>query len=161
MFRWLMSKLCPSNCGEPRMIFVVKNVRETPAVVARTPQFYQWPLIGDVLMAVQLTSSQQCVLSIALTDKKGNPATSDGAPVWSVDNPNVLALAVAEDGMSCTVAAVGPLGTAKVSVVADADLGEGVKPLFGIADFEVTAGEATQIAITNSEPTEQAEPTPV
>jgi hypothetical protein len=94
-------------------------------------------------------------LGVAFVDKKGNPAKVDGVPQWLVDNPNVLALTPATDGMSCTVAAVGPLGTATVSLKADADLGIGVIDVVGAFEVEVTGGQATAVTITPGAPSEQ------
>lgn len=61
----------------------------------------------------------------------------------------------ATDGLSAEVAAVGPLGTAKVSVTADADLGSGTKAIFGELDITVTQGEAVGFTIALSDPVEQ------
>lgn len=148
-------------CKEkPRFIFVIRNVRETSAVVPRTPQHYQWPLLGEVLMSLQLTDSQQCELSIKPVDKKGNPAKLDGKPVWSVDNTELLAAVPSDDGMSCTLKAVGPLGSGTVSVKADADLGEGVTEVVGVANVEIVAGQAVSVNIEAGAVTEQPEVTP-
>ncbi len=63
--------------------------------------------------------------------------------------------------MSAVVAAVGPLGDAKVSVTADADLGAGVSAIFGTLDVSITQGQAVGFKITTSDPVEQgATPTP-
>lgn len=130
-------------------------VSEQSGPVAPTPQFRGWPIQGELLMAFTLTDSQQVTITVQITDKKGNPAKVDGPPVWLVDNPNVLALTPAADGMSCLVAAVGPLGTGKVSMTADADLGAGITEIVGVLDGEVTAGTATNVVLTPGAPTEQ------
>ena len=140
---------------KPRIVFVVRNVREAAAVVPRTPQHYQWPLLGEVLLSIQLTDSQQCELSIKPVDKKGNPAKVDGKPVWSVDNTELLSVTPSADGLSCTLAAVGPLGSGTVSVKADADLGEGVSEVVGVANVEVVAGQAVTVNIESGAPSEQ------
>lgn len=106
-------------------------------------------------MAFQLTSSQEVDLSVRFSDRKGNPAQVQGPPLWQVDNPNVLALTPADDGLACTVSAVGPLGTATVSIQADADLGEGVKNLVGVFAVEVTGGEAQTVEIVPGAAREQ------
>ena len=137
------------------MIAVLGVVRENTGPVIPTPQFKRWPILGATLVATQLTSTQKQSLSVVFTDKKGNPAPVDGIPAWGVDNPNVLALDPAPDGMSCEVAAVGPLGTAKVSIQADADLGAGVVALAGVYDVEVTASQATTVEITGGPIVEQ------
>lgn len=106
-------------------------------------------------MAFQMTATQQCELTITIVDRKGNPAPVDGPPQWFVDNPAVLSLTPAADGMSCSMAAVGPLGTALVSVRADADLGAGVAELIGTLEVEITGGTAAAVAIVPGPPTEQ------
>jgi hypothetical protein len=106
-------------------------------------------------MAFQLPDSQQVRLSLAFVDKKGNPAPVDGKPEWQVDNPNVLALVPSDDGLSCLVQAMGPLGPATVSVKADADMGEGVQPIAGLFEVMVTAGPAASVVITAGTPEEQ------
>ena len=103
-------------------------------------------------MALILTDVQKVTLSVSFVDAKGNPATVDGAPVWSVSDANVLSVTAAADGLSADVLTVGPLGTAQVSVTADADLGEGVKSLVGTLDVQVVGSEAVAIAITAGVP---------
>lgn len=143
------------NKPKPRIVFVIRKVSEVNRVVTKTPAFYNWPLLGDVLMAVQLTDSQQCDVTPKFVDKKGNPAKVDGAPTWLTDNPDVLSLTPSADGLTCTVAAVGPLGAGKISMKADADLGAGVVELVGTLDFEITAGQATTVILDVGAATEQ------
>lgn len=90
-----------------------------------------------------LTDIQKCALAVEFKTAAGNPAKVDGAPVWSVSDEALLELTVAEDGMSATVAAKGPLGIGQVTLTADADLGEGQKEITGLLDVEVLASEAT------------------
>jgi hypothetical protein len=142
-------------------MFVIRGVSEYDGVVKPTPQYHQWPLLGEVQFAMQITDSQKVALEIKPVDKKGNAAKVDGAPVWSTDNDQVVALTPSSDGLSCVVSAVGPLGVAAVSVKADADLGAGVKPVFGTISFEVTSGEAATMTINAGTPEEQdATPAP-
>lgn len=145
------------GCGDktPRVVFRLGLVSEQSGPVAPTPQYRQWPLFGEVLMAFQLTASQYVDVAVAFVDKKGNPAKVDGTPAWAVDNPNVAALQPAVDGLSCKVLAAGPLGTAKVSVTADADLGAGVVPVAGVLDVDIVAGQATLVTLTPGTPQEQ------
>jgi len=137
------------------MIAVLGAARETAGPVSPTPQYRKWPIVGELLVATQLTSSQKQTLSVVFTDSKGNPANVDGIPEWGVDNPAVLALEPAAGGMSCGIAAVGPLGTARVSIQADADLGSGIVPVAGVYDVEVVAGQASTVVITGGAITEQ------
>jgi len=109
---------------------------------------------GD-LESMLLTDTQEVDLSIAPKDAKGNPAAVEGAPVWASSDPTILTVEAAADGLSAVAKAVGPLGTAQVSVTADADLGEGVKSISGTMDFEVQAGEAVSLGISAGTPREQ------
>lgn len=102
-----------------------------------------------------LTDSQDCVLTIAPVDKKGNPAPIDGVPEWFSSNTDVLTITPAADGLSATASAVGALGDATVNVNADADMGAGTTAITGTIDITVEAGAATTVAITPSTPTEQ------
>lgn len=103
-------------------------------------------------MAFTLKDTQRVQLSVKFVDKVGNPAKVDGIPEWSVDNPNVAKLEPAADGLSCMVSAVGPLGTAKVTLKADADLGAGVSEIAGTFDLEVVASAASIVTIEAGTP---------
>lgn len=135
-----------------RLIPVVRGVTEQPGPVAKTPQHKRWPVFGELLMGLQLTSSQKVDLSITPVDKKGNPALVEDIK-WLTDNSEVVALS--PSGNSCSISAVGPLGVASVTVTCDALIGEGVETLTGRLDIEVVAGKATVIEITAGTPVEQ------
>lgn len=128
---------------------ILELLSPQPAV---TIEFY---VDGERVTKKDMTTTQQVAVSIAPLDKHGAPAVVDGAPVWTTDNSDVLTIEAATDGLSATVKAAGPIGTATVTVTVDADLGAGVRPLIGTLDVEVTAGEATSISITAGQPTEQ------
>ncbi len=107
----------------------------------------------------QMTDSQQTTLRVGgLADKKGNPVTGtlQGAPQWSTDNTDVVALTPAADGQSCLVAAVGPLGQANVTLKLQADFGQGPVPIVGTFAVTITGGSATQVTITADPPSEEA-----
>jgi len=98
-------------------------------------------------MAFTLTEDQQTNLKISPKSRSGATATVDGVPVWTVDNP-ILTLTPAADGLSCGIAPSDTgLGNAQVKVEADADLGAGVRPLIGILDVTIAAGEAVTLGI--------------
>jgi hypothetical protein len=106
---------------------------------------------------LNLTDSQDCVLSIGQgKDKKGQPTTVafDGVPVWAGSDDTVATVTPAADGMSAVVHAVIP-GSMKVTVSGDADLGEGVQPVAGELDVEVSAGATVTFDIVPGTPTEQ------
>lgn len=94
-----------------------------------------------------LTDVQKVKLKVNPVSKAGNPATVDGAPKWSVSDETILTLAVSEDGLGAEVVSTGKLGTAQVSVVADADLGDGVTELTGTLDVEVKASAAVTLGL--------------
>jgi hypothetical protein len=99
-----------------------------------------------------LTDIQKVSLSIQVVDAVGNPAAVEGAPVWTSSDPTVLTVTAAADGMSADAVAVGPLGTAQVSVVADADLGTGVTNIAGTLDVQVVASQAVGLTIATATP---------
>lgn len=105
-------------------------------------------------MSLVLKDDQKCALSIVPLDAAGNPAPVDANPVWAAKgaNPEILALIPSEDGLSCQVVTVGPLGTAQVEVTADALIGEGVVPLVGLLDVEVVGGQAVSLSINAGAP---------
>ena len=109
---------------------------------------------GILPMAITITASQFFTAAVSAVDARGNPATLDGPPTWTVSDPALLALTVETDG-SARVAAVGPTGNAQLTVTADADLGEGVRALSGLLDVTVAPGEAVALTITPSVPQEQ------
>lgn len=99
-----------------------------------------------------LTNAQKVTLSVKPVDQYGNVAKVDGVPKWTVSDPNILECAVAADGLSAVVMAMGPLGTAQVNVAADADLGAGVRTISGALDIQVEAGEAVALNIAAGVP---------
>ena len=106
-------------------------------------------------MAFEMTNTQQVELKIEPKNRLGKPAQLDGAPAWATDNSDVIALTPAADGLSCVVAAAGVVGTATVQVTADADLSDGVRPIIGTIEVNITAGEAQTIEIVPGPATEQ------
>lgn len=105
--------------------------------------------------SIAMTNSQQATATIQPVDKKRQPAPVDGVPVWASSDETIITVTPAADGLSAVVAAVGPLGAAKVSVTADADLGAGVSSIFGSLDVTVTQGQAVGMTITLGDATEQ------
>ncbi len=101
-----------------------------------------------------LTDNQKVTFSIAPKDRKGNPATLDGAPVWTNSNPNVGDLTPAADGLSAEFVAKIP-GTTTIAVTADADLGTGVTDIAASADVTVIPGAAETLELTASDPVDQ------
>lgn len=107
-------------------------------------------------MALILKDTQKFSAAVKYVDGKGNPAKVEGTPQWSVSDVNLLGVTPSDDGMSAEVVATGPLGSCQVSVTADADLGEGTKPIIGTLDVDIVAGEAVSAVIEAGAPAEQA-----
>lgn len=106
-------------------------------------------------MGFALTANQLVNVTVEFKDKKGNAATVDGIPEWLTDNSELLSLTPSPDGLSCVVAAVGPLGTATVTLRADADMGSGVVEVLGTLEVDVGPGSATVVTLTPGTPTDQ------
>ena len=139
-----------------RLVPVIGPIQETPGNYIITDQepFVRKPAQEYPLMAqVSMSDSQQVVLSVVGKDKKGNPADLTGTLQWSVDNPNVVAVNPATDNKSCTCVAVGPLGTATVTVKETDDQGNTLAA--GTCDFTITAGPVSTIEVTPGAPTDQ------
>lgn len=104
------------------------------------------PREGTTLMFM-LPVDKKALIAPIFQDKAGNPARVDGIPSWSVSDENFGTLTVAPDGMSAEYLPSGTLGSVQVNLEADADLGEGVKPLKGALDIQIEAGEAAVIVL--------------
>ncbi len=130
---------------------------EQSGQIAKTPQFQGPKLkkIRNLILMFDLAATKQTTLSVKFVDRKGNPAKVDGVPEWLTDNSELLSLTPSSDGMSCECVAVGPLGTANITLTADADLGAGIVALVGTEQVNITAGDATAVTIDHSEPSEQ------
>lgn len=104
---------------------------------------------------VTMTDTQQVVMTLKTgLDRRGNPTTLPaGSVAWSTDSPALLTLTPSADGMSCTVASAGPLGTgvltAKVSDASGAALAS------GSVNFTITSGAPVSIEIDAGTPVEQ------
>lgn len=94
-----------------------------------------------------MTDSQKATLSIQPVDKRGNPTTEAGIPVWATSDPAIITITPSSDKLSCDVAAAGPLGSAQVTV------SDGTAT--GILDITIVAGAEASIAISAAVPIEQ------
>jgi hypothetical protein len=100
-------------------------------VIARGAENYKVIMVveGNGPVDLSLAGQEQTTMHVrGLTQKEEN-GTFVKAPIWSVDNPNILRLTPSADGLNCQVAAVDPPqpGTAVVTVT-DAD-DPGVPPI--------------------------------
>jgi len=119
----------------------------------------------ESIMATMMTEGQRVLLTAEFKTAKGNTAAIQN-PVWSPSDNTVMTLAevteqertdrnIALDAEARWAVAVGPVGTAQVQLVVDADLGDGVREITGLHDIEVKAAEATQVLIAAGAPEDQ------
>ncbi len=95
-----------------------------------------------------LPDTKKVALAVSFLDAAGNAAVVEGVPTWSSSDDAIVTIAdVSADGLSAFAVATGPLGTAQVSVSADADLGAGVTTISGVLDIDVQASQAVSAAI--------------
>lgn len=87
-------------------------------------------------------------LKVKVTDRFGNDAKVDGLLSWGSTDDSLVDVVADEDGMGATVTPKGPVGSLKVQVHGDADLGEGVKDVAGEADLDLIAGDAELLSIS-------------
>jgi len=90
-------------------------------------------------------------VQISYVDSKGNPAKVDGDVRWEESDKSIFLFEVDPNStqqMAGTIQPQGALGQAQLKAMADADLGEGVKPLITLFDLEIVGGEAVAGVIT-------------
>jgi hypothetical protein len=133
-----------------------------PTELAKSVAFYKH--IGGQKIRIQgmekISISSQIKLSIEPVDKFDNKAPVDGLPEWSVNDESLGVLKVDADGMGAMFTPAGKVGDLKINVEADADMGEGVKKIFGLAEIELTPAMATAIKVV-AVPIEMTEEEPV
>lgn len=112
---------------------------------------------GVEVTQMELKVTKKAKVSVKFKDAAGFQAKVDGKPAWAVSDSTKAILVVAEDGMSAEVQGV-DVGSFMLSLSADADLGEGIKPILGSLAFDVTAGEAVSVELVAEEIVEAPAP---
>ena len=97
-------------------------------------------------MLITITNEQKVLVTLAPTTEAGNPATLDGAPVWSVVSGDAT-LEVSEDGLSAYLVSGEANINSQVEVTADADLGAGVVTLTDVVDLAVVQASASALGL--------------
>jgi hypothetical protein len=87
-------------------------------------------------------------------DAKGNPAPVENV-VFEGSDPNIILVRTDETDQTKATVLARTVGTAQVTVTADADIGEGEKELMGLLDVQVVAAEAVALSITAGTPEDQ------
>lgn len=102
-----------------------------------------------------LRDNEEVDLTVEAQSAAGNPTTVEN-PQWSSSDATVVEVTPSDTDPTQAVArAVGPLGTAQVTLDADLELGEGVEPAQAILDIEVVGGDAAVFNISAGAPREQ------
>lgn len=104
-------------------------------------------------ITVQLTADQQVDLSVKGEDRYGNPVSLGGDTVWESSDPTIIGVQSSAPE-SATATAVGPAGTASVTVTNDADR-DGSGDFIGSIAIDVVAGEMAEIVIEASAPADK------
>ena len=102
-------------------------------------------------MLITITNEQKVQVTLAPTTAAGNPATLDGAPVWTVASGDAT-LEVATDGLSAFLVSGAADVTSQIEITADADLGEGVVTLTDVVDLAVVAAQASALGLNVNTP---------
>jgi hypothetical protein len=98
---------------------------------------------------VTSTNEEKVTIVLNPTTAAGNPATVDGAPVWSIESGDAT-LEVAADGLSCVIISGAADVVNTISVTADADMGEGVSSISETIVYTVTAAQAAGLGVSSS-----------
>ena len=102
------------------------------------------------MFPINSTSEQKVLVTLNPVTAAGNPATLDGAPVWSVVEGDCT-LEVSADGLSCYLVSGAAGVVNQVSVTADADLDAGeVREISELIVYAVVAPEATALGLAAS-----------
>ena len=102
-------------------------------------------------MSLLITNEQKVKLTINAVTAANRVAPLDGVPTWSVSDSAVLSLDVAPDGLSAYAISNG-VGVSQVSVIADADLGAGIRELATFIEIQVIAAEAVSLGFVAGTP---------
>ena len=104
-------------------------------------------------ITVQLTADQQVNLSISGEDKYGNPVDVSGDTTWTSSDESVVQVNQ-QDPSHATAVAVGPVGSAAVTVTNDTN-SDGTGDFIGSISIDVVAGVMAEIVVTAEEPTDK------
>lgn len=127
-----------------------KTYRPVP-IVRRDKE--RTPATGREDIIMQLTADQQVDLSISGQDAYGNPVEITGDTTWTSSDETIVSLTV-HDSAHATAVAVGPVGSAAVSVTNDVN-NDGSGDYFGSLAVSVVAGQMTEIVIEAGTPTDK------
>lgn len=97
-----------------------------------------------------MNTSQKIPVTITITTPSGAQGQVQSQPVWASSDETIITVVAAADGMSAEINSVAPGTGARVTVSADADLGQGVATITGVSeDIDVTQDPASQASTIN------------
>jgi hypothetical protein len=143
-FSWLWGILTFWRKKKPKIYFQLRYSINGVEVVGK---------IGETTMAT-ISKDNEIVLSFAAYDAPvgGDLAQIDGIPVWEISDPAIADLVPAADGLTCIARPKDVIGSATITVQADADLGAGVSLITSPGWLlEVAAGRAVRLEIIPGE----------
>lgn len=108
---------------------------------------------GNETIIMQLTADQQVDLSISGEDKYDNKVDISGTVVWLSSDEQIVHV-TQHDNSHATASAVGPIGSAAVTVTNDLDA-DGEGDFIGSIAIDVVAGEMAEIVVTAGTPTDK------
>lgn len=131
-----------------------RRLRWTIGPVRPKEEWSYWPTEptefqkGDFTM--QLTADQQVSLGITGEDKYGNPVEITGTVVWESSDTSIVEV-INPTNEGCIAVAVGPVGTASVTVKNDAN-DDQTDDFQGSIAIDVVAGDIAEIEINAGTP---------
>jgi ribosome-associated translation inhibitor RaiA len=113
--------------------------------------------LGDNMI---IKAGQFFSANLKATDRYGNAAVLDpeNPPVFVSSNPEVATVTTAADGLSAVVQSTGKMGTAQISVTADAVIGPEEKLIVGTLELEVLSGDAVVVSLEPGPVSDPVEP---
>jgi hypothetical protein len=112
------------------------------------------PATGNEDITVQLTADQQVDLSITGQDRYGNPVDISGDTAWLSSDESIISVTPGADSSHATAVAVGPTGTASVTVTNDVNQ-DGTGDFQGSLAIDVVAGDIAEIEVQAGTPTDK------
>lgn len=120
--------------------------------------------IQGYAMSIVARNDQEITFNPVFEDEHGNVVALDSVPTWSLSNADIASLTVSEDGLTAKVTPLGLVGSVQLNVLIDADPGQGVEPLVGVADIQIVGGKIRVIRlqgiVTDKAPEVTPEPEP-
>ena len=146
---WTHTKVVPLQ-GPIRYRWLVGPVSEKTTQPPRgTPG---QPATGQEEITMQLTADQQVELSITGEDAYNNPVDVSGDTEWHSSDESIVT--VEGNGNSAVATAVGPVGTAAVTVSNDVNQ-DGTGDFQGSIAIDVVAGRVAEIVVQQGQVTDK------